>query len=114
MDGSDGTSPTSRTWAVTGACDSKDGLVDGVLEDPPQCAFDPAVLACKAGQGTDACLTPAQVEAMLFAQGECQGCANWEASGASQWNGGMFGVTQGAFTTLRPNAPGAAAAALNT
>lgn len=49
--------------AVLAACDSKDGVVDGVLEDPRQCAFDPAVLACTAGQAPGACLTPAQIEA---------------------------------------------------
>jgi feruloyl esterase len=49
--------------AVLASCDSKDGVVDGVLEDPRQCAFDPAVLSCKAGQGAHSCLTPAQVEA---------------------------------------------------
>ena len=49
--------------AVLAACDSKDGVVDGVLEDPRQCRFDPAVLSCRAGQGPDSCLTPAQVEA---------------------------------------------------
>ena len=45
------------------ACDSKDGVVDGVLEDPRQCAFDPASLSCKAGQSADTCLSAAQVDA---------------------------------------------------
>ena len=41
------------------ACDSKDGVVDGVLDDPRQCAFDPASLSCKAGQSADTCLSAA-------------------------------------------------------
>lgn len=49
--------------AVLASCDGKDGVVDGVLEDPRQCAFDPGTVACKQGQETDTCLTAAQVEA---------------------------------------------------
>ena len=48
--------------AVLAACDSRDGVADGVLENPRRCDFDPAALACGAEQ-TDACLTPAQVVA---------------------------------------------------
>ena len=48
--------PASRALA---ACDSKDGVVDGVLDDPRQCAFDPASLSCKAGQSADTCLSAA-------------------------------------------------------
>ncbi len=47
--------------AVLDACDSVDGLKDGLIEDPTRCKFDPAVLLCKAGDGPD-CLTAAQVE----------------------------------------------------
>jgi feruloyl esterase len=49
--------------AALAACDHADGLVDGVLEDPRQCKFDPAVVQCAANQPSDACLTSAQVAA---------------------------------------------------
>lgn len=48
--------------AVLQACDARDGVKDGVLEDPTRCLFNPNVLACKGGDGP-ACLTPPQVEA---------------------------------------------------
>lgn len=47
--------------AVLTACDSIDGVKDGLLEDPRKCHFDPATLACRDG-ATDNCLTPAQLE----------------------------------------------------
>jgi len=46
--------------AVNAACDAKDGVADGVLNDPRQCRFDPASLLCKAAD-SDACLTQPQV-----------------------------------------------------
>jgi feruloyl esterase len=46
--------------AVLEACDGKDGVKDGFLNDPRACTFDPAVLQCKAGDA-DTCLTAAQV-----------------------------------------------------
>jgi feruloyl esterase len=49
--------------AALDACDAKDGLADGVIEDPPRCKYDPAMLLCKAGDGPD-CLTAPQVEAV--------------------------------------------------
>jgi feruloyl esterase len=48
--------------AALDACDAKDGVKDGVITDPPRCAFDPGVLACKSGDGSN-CLTDAQVAA---------------------------------------------------
>jgi feruloyl esterase len=49
--------------AVLAACDTLDGVKDGVLENPRKCQFDPKVLACAAGTN-DApnCLTPGQLD----------------------------------------------------
>jgi feruloyl esterase len=35
--------------AVLAACDSLDGVKDGLLEDPRTCRFDPSTLLCRAG-----------------------------------------------------------------
>jgi feruloyl esterase len=48
--------------AAVASCDMRDGLTDGLIDDPTKCAFDPAVLLCKASDGP-ACLTAPQVEA---------------------------------------------------
>ena len=48
--------------AVIEACDARDGVKDGVIEDPTRCAFDPKVLECK-GDDAATCLTAAQVTA---------------------------------------------------
>jgi feruloyl esterase len=49
--------------AVLESCDGLDGVVDGVIENPLACRFDPSRLAC--GSGRDgACLSPEQVEAV--------------------------------------------------
>ena len=47
--------------AALEACDARDAVKDGVIENPVQCKFDPSVLQCKAGD-TATCLTSAQVE----------------------------------------------------
>jgi Tannase and feruloyl esterase len=49
--------------AVLAACDAKDGLRDGILNDPRQCHFDPATILCKQGN-SDSCLTKPQVTAL--------------------------------------------------
>ena len=49
--------------AVVEACDAKDGVKDGVIEDPPHCRFDPGVLLCKGSDGAN-CLTAPQVAAV--------------------------------------------------
>jgi feruloyl esterase len=48
--------------AVIAACDARDGVTDGLLENPAACRFDPGTLLC-AGAESDACLTAPQVAA---------------------------------------------------
>jgi feruloyl esterase len=49
--------------AVVAACDARDGVKDGVIDDPTKCGFKPATLLCK-GADSAACLTPPQVTAL--------------------------------------------------
>ena len=49
--------------AALDACDAKDGVKDGVIEDPEHCTFDASKLLCKASE-SDACLTAPQVAAL--------------------------------------------------
>jgi feruloyl esterase len=48
--------------AALNACDSLDGLADGLISDVERCTFDPSVTQCKGGDAPD-CLTTSQVEA---------------------------------------------------
>ena len=43
-------------------CDAADGVADGIMSHPLQCGFDPKQLQCRAGESSDTCLTPAQVD----------------------------------------------------
>jgi feruloyl esterase len=49
--------------AVVNACDARDGVTDGLLNDPRACRFDVASLQCTAGDA-ETCLTAAQVESV--------------------------------------------------
>ena len=51
---------------VMAKCDAIDGLEDGLIDDPRLCQVNVAqdVPACANGRDTDACLTPAQAEAI--------------------------------------------------
>jgi hypothetical protein len=49
--------------AVLKACDSLDGVTDGLITDPRACRFDPASLLCKEAD-SNSCLTAPQVTAL--------------------------------------------------
>jgi feruloyl esterase len=51
------------TRAVVAACDANDGVVDGVVDDPRTCRFEPDTLQCKADDNP-ACLTAPQLAAL--------------------------------------------------
>lgn len=44
-------------------CDAADGVKDGMISNPATCRFDPAVLSCKSGSGSD-CLSKPEVTAI--------------------------------------------------
>ena len=50
--------------AVNAACDTLDGIEDGILQNPLACNFEPASIQCPAGVDNDSCLTPQQVTAV--------------------------------------------------
>lgn len=47
--------------AALAGCDGKDGLVDGLIDDPRACDFSPETLKCSGADGPD-CLTAGQLE----------------------------------------------------
>jgi hypothetical protein len=59
--------PSSKLPALAGAinaaCDAKDGVTDGVLDDPRQCAFDPSTMRC-GDTDSASCLTAPQATAL--------------------------------------------------
>lgn len=60
--------------AVLAACDRRDAVEDGVVENPAACKFDPAVLLCK-GADAKTCLTAPQVAALREAYGPLKDAA---------------------------------------
>jgi pimeloyl-ACP methyl ester carboxylesterase len=65
--------------AVIHAC----GNASGIIEDPRECAFNPASIQCPPGTRSASCLTPAQVTAVrAFYRGPT------DSRGASLYNGG--------------------------
>jgi feruloyl esterase len=51
------------TRAVVAACDKNDGVMDGVIDDPRSCRFDPESLQCRDKDSPD-CLTRPQIAAL--------------------------------------------------
>ena len=49
--------------AALAACDARDGVADGLIENPIACRFDPGVLTCDGADGPS-CLTAPQIDAV--------------------------------------------------
>jgi feruloyl esterase len=49
--------------ALMKRCDARDGMADGMIFDPLGCDFDPAELACKAGEN-EQCIAPNKIAAI--------------------------------------------------
>ena len=89
--------------AVLGACDSLDGVKDGVLEDPTRCKFDPSTLECKGADGPT-CLTTAQLEGVRKMYGgpvnprTNEGIFPGRALGSElSWGGPAIGIAESYF-----------------
>ena len=50
--------------AALAQCDGKDGVLDGVISNPPMCRFKPETLACAPGTDSKSCLTAPQLGAL--------------------------------------------------
>ena len=103
--------------AVNAACDAQDGVKDGIVNDPRQCRFDPAVLVCKAGD-SDQCLTKPQADALKklyegahdasghifpgFLPGAEDGQQGWAVwiTGNAPGQAFLFGFTNGFFADM--------------
>jgi tannase/feruloyl esterase len=109
--------------AALAGCDARDGVKDGVLDDPTKCGFDPAVLLCK-GAETDECLTEKQVAALKniyagprnakgqqiipgFAPGGETGPGGWTGwiTGAAPTSAAQFFFSTQAFKNMVYNNP---------
>jgi hypothetical protein len=51
---------TAIQTAALATCDARDGVEDGLIENPRACSFDPRAMVCTAGDTSD-CLTEGQV-----------------------------------------------------
>ncbi|HEY1499466.1 MAG TPA: tannase/feruloyl esterase family alpha/beta hydrolase [Acidobacteriaceae bacterium] len=90
--------------ASLAACDSLDGVKDGVITDPGKCHFDPTVLLCKGDDSPD-CLTQPQIDAL---NGIYTGAK--DSHGAPSFPGMTMGDETGWREWIIGEDPGAAAA----
>jgi len=75
--------------AVVAACDARDGVKDGVIDDPTKCDFKPQTLLCS-GVESAACLTQPQVTALEKIYGGAK-----TSRGEQVWPGYMPGGQAG-------------------
>jgi len=84
--------------AVVAACDTLDGVADGVIENPAACSFDAASLVCQNG-ATTSCLSPLKAETVALIH---RGPAD---SGGRVLFPGLAPGSERGWTTLSGDAP---------
>jgi feruloyl esterase len=89
-------------------CDAEDGVTDGMISKPLQCDFDAKQLQCKAGESSDACLTPAQVERVKSLYGPFK-----SKGGMDLYPGPTISAALGAGPPAKADAPALAAPLAN-
>ena len=78
--------------AVTEACDGIDGLIDGLIDDPRECHFDPHTLLCPAGDAAS-CLTEGEVATLeKIYSGPSRSATATEDPGEQIYSGFPFGA----------------------
>lgn len=78
--------------AVLAACDARDGVKDGVVNDPDHCAFNPASTLCGAGV-SGGCLAAPQVEALKKIYSGPKGESGFSAGGETGPGGWGLWIT---------------------
>jgi len=101
--------------AAIRACDSDDGVKDGIIRDPRTCKFDPMSIQCRDGDAPD-CLTEGQVASVKAIYGGLKdpttGRQFWpgfEPGGEAAWDshiGGAFGTPLAYFKYFYLGDPG--------
>lgn len=77
----------SATKAATAACDREDGVIDGIVNDPRRCNYDPSELVCSGTKTDPNCLSSSEANAIRRIWGGPR-----TVSGAQIW----FGLERGA------------------
>lgn len=77
--------------AVLAQCDRNDTARDGVLDEPRQCSFDPAVLRCSSADDAQ-CLGDAQLAAVNKTYAGAPGFGGFEKGSELNWGNDIFGM----------------------
>jgi hypothetical protein len=83
--------------ATLAACDARDGVKDGVIDEPQRCKFDAVQLLCKGGE-SDSCLTAPQVAALqklYTAKANFPGHVVGGETGPNEWGDWITGAAPG-------------------
>jgi hypothetical protein len=90
--------------AVISACDGRDGLVDGEIDDPRACQYDPAKLLCSGSQEQSSCLSAHQVEvARKFYAGPSTADGQKLYPGGEPYGSELTWAANGSFTRSGTN-----------